>query len=355
MKKRLAVLSALLITVLLLRLGSSLILRRWPLVEQWEPNGVFGTVQTAMEAAELDGVLYLRYPVGPVYAPAGVAAYDPETGRFWELPGLPETDILGLCPLNGDLVLLTEDAVYRYDLLSGSAICLTQTEGREVVANQWLTNCAEGLILCRDTVETEEDVRHRSQLLRLTADGMEELLWEDEATLLFHPAMTCCWERALYGRKVGDPVLRVLDLETGEMRELPQAGAVTELYVDSGGVVLETEDDGQLRYLDGSLRAETPAGVFLGCGGQNAYYLESRYGTRSRLYRVGAEAPLAEAFESDLVTEPQGYVAGAYALFYTPEVLDGEEKRDAWVHHLYLLEDGRVRRIASYTQDYPYV
>ena len=65
--------------------------------------------------------------------------------------------------------------------------------------------------------------------------------------------------------------------------------------------------------------------------------------------------PLTEEFESDLVTEPRGYVAGEYVLFYTPEVLDGTEKRDAWVHHLYLLEDGQVKRIAGYTQDYPYV
>ena len=355
MKKRLAALSALVIAVLLLLLGSSLILRRWPPVERREPNSAFGTVQTAMEAAELDGVLYLRYPVGPVYASAGVAAYDPETGRFWELLGLPEADILGLCPLDGNLVLLTEDAVYRYDLESGTAVCLTQTESGEETANQWITACAGELILCRDTVETEEDVRSRSQLLRLTADGAEELLWEDETTLLFHPAMTCCWEGALYGRKVGEPVLWVLDLETGEMQELPQAGAVTELYADSGGVVLETEDDGQLRCLDGTLWAEAPAGEFLGCGGPDAYYLESRYGTRSRLYRVGEEAPLTEEFESDLVTEPRGYVAGEYVLFYTPEVLDGTEKRDAWAHHLYLLEDGQVKRIAGYTQDYPYV
>lgn len=315
--------------------------------QETQPPGTFGTVQTAMEATELDGILYLRYPVGPVYDPAGLAAYNLEAGEFFQLSGHPEAEILGICLLDGTLVMLTENALYRYSPRDSGMMCMMKTTG---FFNQWLIPWAGELILCRSTM----DVESRTQILRLHSDSAEELLWEGETTLLWHPMMTCCWEDCLYARKVGEPMLWVLDLKTGELRELPQKGAVTELYADNGGVVLETEDDGLLRRLSGEAVAQTPSGGFLGCGGQTAYYLESRYGTRSRLYRVGEEAPLTEAFEADLVTEPRGYVAGEYVLFYTPGVLDGTEERDAWVHHLYLLEDGQVKRITSYTQDYPY-
>lgn len=359
MKRKLTAVSTMILVGVLLLWGCVTVWRlQDPTGGGKEQNGPLGTIQTAMEAAEKDGVLYFLYPVGPVTEPTGVAAYDLEAERFYQLEGMPEEAVQGFCFGGDALYLMTEETVYQYNLQNGSLSVLRQAEPEKDL--MFLFWEKEHLILCQSWWEAAEEAEAETcwtEILQFLPDGRERSLWKGDSRPSWHPARTCYWDGKLYDCLLGEKTIYELDLAQGTLTEREAVGSLERgLYSDSQGVMLQTSGNKTIYRLDGSAYAEAPKGIFFGGGTEGSCYLCTQFNGHG-IYRLkdGVTEPLWENFETDMVTEPAAYVAGEHVLFYSPSVLVGEGERDPWIHSLYLLTEDGVKLVTTYRQDFPYV
>lgn len=358
MKRKLTAVSVMILAGVLLLWGCATVWQlRDPIGGGKEQNGPLGTLQTAMEAAEKDGVLYFLYPVGPVTKPTGVAAYDLKTERFYQLEGLPGKAVQGFCLGGDDMYLMTEETVYQYDLQDGRLSVLRQADPEKDALLTFLFWEKDHLILSQSWWEAAEESgteTYWTEIIQLLPDGTEQSLWKGDSRPSWHPARTCYWDGKLYDCLLGEKTIYELDLSQGTLTEREAVGSLERgLYSDAQGVMLQTSGDETIYRLDGSVYAEAPKGGLVGCGKAGSYYLcpqSSGHG----IYRLkdGVTETLWEDFETDMVTEPAAYVAEDHVLFYSPSVLVGEGQRDAWVHSLYLLTEDGVKLVTTYRQDF---
>lgn len=326
-------------------------------------TGPFGTIASATQAVEQDGVLYFIYPVGPVYEPAGVAAYDVEQEEFWQIPDPLEDEILGIQVDENNLYTLTESAVYRSGLDGMDWTLLCQTE--EDVWNRWFFLLKDRIYLCRERqVESDHDVESWSEIVWISVkNGRETRIAEIEGWNFIFPSVLCYWDGAIYSRYANEfQDVLALDLKSGQVTTAYSDEVLrgySGIYADRQGIVLKvtTEDGEKQRRLNGE---EMPlGGSFLGSNGDKSIFQQIKYQRSSISILEGTEQTvLVEPYEWDMVTEPDAMTAGSYVLFYTREDLTGDgapEDREDLVHYLYLVDrGGNLRKIGSYTQDFWY-
>ena len=118
-------------------------------------QGPLGTVETATQAVLQDSTIYFLYPTGPVYDPTGIAAYDLETEALTQLPGMPETDVLGLQATKDCLYYLTSDGLYRCGLDGSDHTLLADTSENGAFCNAWFFLLGDTFYLCRTTESAE--------------------------------------------------------------------------------------------------------------------------------------------------------------------------------------------------------
>ncbi len=322
-------------------------------------QGPMGTVQTATQSVEQDGVLYFLYPSGPVYAPTGIAGYDLDSGTFSTVPGLPEEDVLGLTFRDGILYYLTATGLYRSGV-NGTQELLARTDEDGAYQNAWFFSLNGTFVLCRSgTFEEDGDIAASSQVLTFTeADGLE-LVRETNSLSLSQGSCVCYWDGWLYYRE-----LQGADgMETRRMRlsngnvETVGGWSSEDMFATPDGLL---EGSQWITCLpDRTLYCQGRGGTFIGCGGTDLYFMDCKYGTLGEISRVsaGETEVLVQRFEWDMVTDIKAYVAGRYVLFYSREDLTGtaEPEQTGMVHYLYLLDGTEIRQIESYTQDFLYV
>lgn len=322
-------------------------------------QGPMGTIETATQAVEYDGVLYFLYPSGPVYAPTGIAGYDLQSGTFSTVPGLPEEDVLGLEVHDGLIYYLTSTGLYRCGV-HGPQELLVRTDEDGAYQNGWFFSLGRTFVLCRSGIfEEGEDVVSKAQILTYTEEDGLELVRETSSLSLPHGSCVCYWDGWLYYRELqGED-----GMETRRMRlsggniETVCGWSSDDMFATPDGLL---EGSQRITYLpDQTLYCEGRSGTFIGCDGTDLYFMDCKFGTLGEISRVSAgEAEvLVSGFEWDIVTDIKAYVAGQYVLFYSREDLTGtaEPEQTGLVHYLYLLDGKELKQIGSYTQDYLYV
>lgn len=322
-------------------------------------QGPMGTIETATQAAERDGVLYFLYPEGPVYAPAGIAAYDLRSETFSTLPGLPEEDVLGMELQDGSIYYLTASGLYRCGMDGSAQELLVRTDEDGAYQNGWFFSLGRAFVLCRSGIfEEGEDVVPKSQVLTFTEEDGLELVRETNSISLPHGSIVCYWDGWIYYRELnGEDGMetRRMGLSNGNI-ETVGGWSSDDMFATPEGLL---EGSQRITYLpDQTLYAEGRSGTFIGCDGSDLYFMDCKYGTLGEISRVSAGEPevLVSNFEWDMVTDIKAYVAGRYVLFYSREDLTGtaEPEQTGMVHYLYLLDGKELKQIGSYTQDFPY-
>lgn len=319
-------------------------------------QGPLGTVETATQAALQDSTIYFRYPVGPVNAPTGIAAYHLDTEELTQLPGIPETNVLGLQATADSLYYLTDTGLYRCGLDGSAHTLLADTSENGTFRNAWFFLLEDTVYLCRTDFGVSEHEGIITQIARLDADGQVAPIYE---TSSFYPTLDSCVcyrDGMLYYQDLKADEIRKVDLSDGSAE--PVSAWTNYLFATSEGVLFGDESLNAMS--DGTTVCAECSGWFIGCNGSDPYFLGSAYSTYGTIcvIRDGEAEVLLPDFPWDMIAAEYipAYQAGPYTLFYSPKDLIGDiEDPPEMVHYLYLLDGTEVKRIGFYVQDFPYV
>lgn len=321
-------------------------------------TGPIGTIDSASMAVERDGVLYFLDPVGCVEENTGISAYDTKTEEYWTVISLEGEDVCSFQLSDDSVYYRTENAVYA---MTGACETLLYQETEENWTLDWMFLLEQDIYLSRSTLRMDEndDLIYDIQILSLSVTGGTPRVVADLNEGCFdHEVITCYYDGRLYNRGYHGEIY-IVDLETGVLETRFVSDFVAQIFATEDGVLYtQTNEDGTAVYrLDGTKYASGLQGDLLG-GGEAGLYFYTRKYLDGAVYslRDGEVALVYDDFQWDMVTEPVGFSAEGYVLFYSPEALTEDAREEDMYHNLYLLhgETGEVRCIGGYVQDYLY-
>lgn len=321
-------------------------------------TGIYGNIDTCSMAAEREGILYFLDPVGCVEENTGISAYDTVTGEYRSVVALKDIDIAGFQLGEKEIYVQSEYAVYA---VKDGAERLLYQETEENYTVDWIILLNDWIYLSRSALwrDENEDIVEQMQILKLSVkNGKSTVVAELDDLLFCYGFTTCYYDGSIYSRGNHGEIFS-LDLETGEVETQMAPDFVPEIFTTEEGVVYTMAGESGLAawYLDGREYASEVEGYLLG-GSREKQYLFNAHYLSGEIYALsqGACTLICDGFEWDMVTEPVGFAAGDYVLFYSPEALTEDAKDESMYHNLYLLScvTGTVTCIGGYVQDYTY-
>lgn len=313
-----------------------------------ETETLYGTVETGSTAQVYRNEIYYLDPVGCVYENTGVSSYSWETEEKKNVVSLVDEDVISFAVTENGIYAASSCALYH---CSGD----TNTELFRVENDwdiTWMFEIDGTLYFCMSGYD--ETVFTKIMAMD-PSNGETSLISQRQDAVFRQGNLVCCFEGKLYRYNL-DGEIYVLNLQTGETEVVETEQSVEQIFATKKGIVVSygPQEDSFL-LLDGTIYGPSIAGTLYGSDGESLYFLEKQYlnGMITRLHG-GETTVLVDGFSWDMVTEPGGFAAGAYVLFYTNDALTEKAIEADLYHNLYILNvgTGEIRCIGGYTQDY---